>query len=272
MYIGDYMADTMHLSTLEHGAFFLILSAYYKNKGPLPDNDSKLACIARMTLSDWSAIRSTIAGFFEIANGLWTQKRAEAEIRKAFLTQDARRRGAMVTNAKLGRTHSDTLTVSLNERSPCRSEVGNPQSQSQPQSYSESEAKSEPKKGKGTRVEIIAYCAEIQVPESDAIWFFDKNEGCGWKNNGKAIADWKSTIRSWKANDYLPSFKKAVQSFFVTPAQRKAALEGLIENHPCNSNSKKHNGDETPDQLADYRKLKADLETTNRIIANGGSK
>lgn len=54
----------------------------------------------------------------------------------------------------------------------------------------------------------------------------------------------------------------------VTPMQRKIALEGLIANHPARAGSA--TGAPTPDQRADYRKLKADLETVNRIIAAGG--
>lgn len=139
-YIGDYMADTMHLSTMEHGAYFLILAAYYKNRGPLPDDDAKMSRIARMSLSDWSAIRTTIASFFDVKDGVWIQKRADFEIKRSDSTQAARRKGAAITNAKLGRTASDTLSETVSERSAIRSEVGIPQSQSQSQPQSKSKA------------------------------------------------------------------------------------------------------------------------------------
>jgi hypothetical protein len=45
----------------------------------------------------------------------------------------------------------------------------------------------------------------INVPRGDAEWFWHKCEGCGWKNNGKAIVDWHATIRAWKLAGYLPS-------------------------------------------------------------------
>lgn len=55
--------------------------------------------------------------------------------------------------------------------------------------------------------EVIKYCESINVPVSDAQWFFFKGEGNGWTNGGHPIKNWKGTIQSWKAGKYLPSLK-----------------------------------------------------------------
>lgn len=113
LYIGDYMADTLHLSTVEHGAYFLILCAYYKNHGPLPDDDQILSKIARLTHSDWLSVRLAIRSLFEIEAGMLVQRRADSEIEKIKKLQAAKREGARLTNQKLGRvSHSDTLSDS----------------------------------------------------------------------------------------------------------------------------------------------------------------
>jgi hypothetical protein len=52
---------------------------------------------------------------------------------------------------------------------------------------------------------VRAYCLEVQLSEDDAHWLFDKWQGNGWKNDGKPIADWKATIRSWKRICLFPS-------------------------------------------------------------------
>ena len=55
--------------------------------------------------------------------------------------------------------------------------------------------------------EVKLCCSKAGLPESDAIWFWNKCEGNGWTNGGKPIKSWPHTIASWKAGGYLPSQK-----------------------------------------------------------------
>ncbi len=80
---GDYLKDTGHLSTEEHGAYFLLILDYWSKRGPPPDNDERLARIVRLTEDRWRAIRSTISEFFQIEDGRWQHGRIEDELRKA---------------------------------------------------------------------------------------------------------------------------------------------------------------------------------------------
>lgn len=79
LYIADYLADTGHLSTVEHGAYLLLIMHYWQNSG-LPNDDRKLARICRLSLKQWQAIRSTIA---ELFGDEWRHGRIEAELAKA---------------------------------------------------------------------------------------------------------------------------------------------------------------------------------------------
>lgn len=63
-------------------------------------------------------------------------------------------------------------------------------------------------KQKATLDEVLAFCTSIDLPATDAEWFFSKCEGNGWTNAGKAIRNWQQTIRSWKLSKYLPSLKQ----------------------------------------------------------------
>lgn len=65
----------------------------------------------------------------------------------------------------------------------------------------------EASKRKGSLQELQDFCLSIQLPASDGEACFHKWEGNGWKNGNAAIKDWKSTIRAWKANGYMPSQK-----------------------------------------------------------------
>lgn len=84
LYIGDYLSDTMHLTTEQHGAYLLLIMAYWKNGGALPASDSQLAAICRMTVDAWSNARGVLADFFDVTNdGKWSSKRVEKEMREA---------------------------------------------------------------------------------------------------------------------------------------------------------------------------------------------
>lgn len=79
LYVADYLADTMHLSTAQHGAYLLLIMHYWR-AGMLPRDDETLARITRMSAGEWNAARPTIAALFEDD---WTHKRIDAELAKS---------------------------------------------------------------------------------------------------------------------------------------------------------------------------------------------
>ena len=83
IYWGDYLRDTGHLATLEHGAYMLLIGHYWTTGKPLPDDDKRLANITKLGPDDWLTIRPTIREFFEVNNGKWIHKRIEHELKKA---------------------------------------------------------------------------------------------------------------------------------------------------------------------------------------------
>lgn len=84
LYIGDYLSDTMHLTTEQHGAYLLLIMAYWKNGGALPASDTQLAAICRMPVDAWSNARAVLENFFDISEeGKWTSKRVEKEMQAA---------------------------------------------------------------------------------------------------------------------------------------------------------------------------------------------
>jgi len=78
-YMGDYQKDTNRLTTLEHGAYFLLLQECWTH-GSIPLEPQGRAAIAKMPLRDWLKIAPGINAFFEDDG---TQKRASKEIEKA---------------------------------------------------------------------------------------------------------------------------------------------------------------------------------------------
>lgn len=91
LYCGDYLRDTMHLRAEGHGAYLLLIMAYWSSGGPLPDDDDYLSGVARVDDRTWKRLRPTLERFFEIANGCWRHARIDAELERAARNVEARR-------------------------------------------------------------------------------------------------------------------------------------------------------------------------------------
>lgn len=96
LYVADYLGDTGHLSTIEHGAYLLLIMHYWQT-GSIPDDERKLARIARMTGEQWADVRDTMADMF--GEG-WTHKRIEAELAHAEQVISKRSAAAKAMHAK----------------------------------------------------------------------------------------------------------------------------------------------------------------------------
>lgn len=79
LYVGDYLANTQHLTTEQHGAYLLLIMHYWVNGG-LPTEAAQLMAIARLTPSKWFSNQMAIANFFD---GHWRHSRIDAELAKA---------------------------------------------------------------------------------------------------------------------------------------------------------------------------------------------
>lgn len=97
LWIGSYLADTMHLSRDSHGGYLLLLFAYWRNKGPLVDDDEDLAGITKATPKEWKKLRPRLAKFFEVSDGVWRHGRADKELFNA-----GSMKAAAVERAKAG--------------------------------------------------------------------------------------------------------------------------------------------------------------------------
>jgi uncharacterized protein YdaU (DUF1376 family) len=86
LYVGDYLADTGHLTTTQHGAYLLLLMHYWR-KRELPDDDKQLAAIAKLPLRIWLNERETLQAFFHMG---WRHKRLDAELEKRSKVANAR--------------------------------------------------------------------------------------------------------------------------------------------------------------------------------------
>jgi uncharacterized protein YdaU (DUF1376 family) len=78
-YVGAYQRKTTNLSTIEHGAYLLLMLHYYVN-GRLADDDKELAIIARLSPHKWKKMAQKLRQFFEQKDGRLFHERIEREM------------------------------------------------------------------------------------------------------------------------------------------------------------------------------------------------
>lgn len=84
LYVSDYLADTMHLTAEEHGAYLLLIMNYWQTEKPIPEN--RLQGITRVFNDRWTTVKSSLSDFFKVdENGCWYHERIEKDLEKIKL-------------------------------------------------------------------------------------------------------------------------------------------------------------------------------------------
>lgn len=127
IFTDAYLGDTHHLTTLEHGAYLLLLMTAWRSRdGSLPDDDKVLARCARLSAKQWARIRPTIQAFFVVKNGRFSQLRLTDERGMAKQRREkASNAGRASALKRLGR-HSVLVEAELHPSSAQAELEGNP--------------------------------------------------------------------------------------------------------------------------------------------------
>lgn len=80
--VGDYLRDTGHLTTVEHGAYMLLLMHAWVHGGSLSNDEGRLRSITKMSVKAWRLSRKTLIAFFVERDGVYRQKRLDEELAK----------------------------------------------------------------------------------------------------------------------------------------------------------------------------------------------
>lgn len=95
MTVPAFLADTQHLDARETGAYVsLIFFAWLSRECGLPDDDKKLARMARCSLREWLQIKTTVMAFWQLMDdGLWHQKKLD-QVRSEVTLKSEKARAA----------------------------------------------------------------------------------------------------------------------------------------------------------------------------------
>lgn len=123
LYIADYLADTMHLSAEEHGAYLLLMFNYWQTGKPIPKN--RLAKIARLTNERWADVEPSLREFFCDNGDEWVHLRIEedlASVREKLTKKSAA--GKASVQARRSRKEADVQTKQERNLTGVQTDVG----------------------------------------------------------------------------------------------------------------------------------------------------
>lgn len=89
-HLGDYARKAGHLSMLEHGAYNLILDAYYDREVP-PTRAEAIRFARARSAEEVAAVDVVLAEFFTETDGRYVQGRVEREFEEAAIQADKNR-------------------------------------------------------------------------------------------------------------------------------------------------------------------------------------
>lgn len=111
LYPGDYLSDTLHLTTEQHGVYFLLLLAYYSRRGPLPDDVPYLMQVTRLDARGWKRSGEPVLSYFRRENGLLLNTKADFVLGDQRRLSDARSEAGSRGNATRWQSQSDKSGV-----------------------------------------------------------------------------------------------------------------------------------------------------------------
>lgn len=112
LYVGDYLADTAHLTTEGHGAYLLLLMHQWRT-GAIPEDAGEQARIVRLSGKAWRALSPSVLAFFSPTETGFKQARLERvrdeQFKKIQRLSDAGRKAGKASAAQ--RSFNDRSTV-----------------------------------------------------------------------------------------------------------------------------------------------------------------
>ena len=220
LYVADYLGDTTHLTTEEHGAYLLILMAMWRAGGRLPCEAAKLARFARLTPAKWARIEIDILAMFDVQPHHIGHKRLERELAKYLKISDERAKaGAAGGKAKALKTN--VSASDLPEQTPTiQNQIKEPEIEESPISPS-GEIAPQGAKPKRTKRAKLNICPPDWNPTEDhrikAVVLglsLAQFEGC------------EASFREWEFKDGKSDFNLAFHRWLRTEATRSGTPNG----------------------------------------------
>lgn len=203
---SSYLADTQHLSLLQHGAYLLILMTMWRAGGWIDDDERKLATICKTTVKKWRQIAGDVRALLIVRDSKLSQKRLLSEV-EIVLNMVARNRENGSAGGKAKALKNQELDLAPATISPPVRQNG--EDSALPHLVVDSETKGS-KKGKGGIAlpldwkpdphDEIAYGLELGFDHKAIESMFEDMRLWARANSNRAVgrkADWSATFKGW---------------------------------------------------------------------------
>jgi uncharacterized protein YdaU (DUF1376 family) len=217
--VGHYLRDTARLTRDQHGAYLLLLFAYWTNGGAIAADDGQLAATVKATRGEWRKLKPVLAPFFTERDGFWFNKRAELELARAHgLVEKKSRAGKAGANARWqsdGNRMADALPPQRQSDAPLPLPI--PDSLPlMPAGFPDSEARTWAEqhwleKGRADLCTLM---------DEECARFRDYHTA-----QDKPSADWRASWRNWVRN--TRNFAKTARN--AAPARAKTKILSIVE-------------------------------------------
>lgn len=113
---ADYLKDTRHLSTVEHGAYLLLLMTAWNDGGKLPGDATRLARIAGLDADQWAEVGPVVMAFFQTKGGAFEHGRVTRELARAGrLIEQKREAGKASAKARAEKANSNGCSTGVDD-------------------------------------------------------------------------------------------------------------------------------------------------------------
>ena len=112
LWTDAYLADTTDLSAEEHGVYLLLLMAAWRSPDcRLPNDDIRLARMARVGVKKWQKMRPVMERFFTVGDDGLTQKRLLAERSRVETSRSQASQAGKASALKRKKTNSTDVAT-----------------------------------------------------------------------------------------------------------------------------------------------------------------
>lgn len=202
-HIGDYAAHTRNLSLIEDLAYRRLLDAYYLAERPFNGSSTDVAREIGMR-EQIAEVEYVLGKFFELEDGVWRNKRADAEIAKYREKLCQASRAGKASAERRSNARSTSVDESVNARSTSVGESGNGRATNQEPRTKNHTSPTE--SSRATRldpalqlpVDWAEFC-KAERPDLNPLATFDRFRDYWTAKPGKAGTklDWMATWRNW---------------------------------------------------------------------------